>query len=242
MLLIQELLEGLFEQSVWIQFLVFLVYGVLVAGLAFGFLLLCRRLQPKPAEWAPVAPFSTSLTWGNINRAEHAHTSAAVAIKRLDEALSPTQLNLPELRDRLYLFVGYVSKDEWRKSRNRVVSARANATLRELHAMALVEAEKLPSATANHLLSQVDQIAAARSDKLWLGANHTETPSWVIVFALGLLAHFGIAAVHFERPKAGLVAPTLFAATSTVAYTSLGMIDDPYRYLDSLDPAKQLAD
>jgi hypothetical protein len=35
------------------------------------------------------------------------------------------------------------------------------------------------------------------------------------------------------------VALALFATTSTVAYTALGMIDDPYRYLDSLDPSSR---
>jgi hypothetical protein len=39
-----------------------------------------------------------------------------------------------------------------------------------------------------------------------------------------------VAAVHFDRPKAGFVALALFAAMTTVAYTSLVMIDDPYRY------------
>jgi hypothetical protein len=60
------------------------------------------------------------------------------------------------------------------------------------------------------------------------------------VLALGVVAHFAIAAVHFDRPKAGLVALLLFASASTIAYTALGMVDDPYRYLDSLDPSHRV--
>jgi hypothetical protein len=254
-LLIQELLEDLFRQSFLFQFAVFALYGLVVLGSSYGFLLLCRRRQAKPAEWMPVATWANAVAtlfalflafhaagiWANINRAEHAHTEANMAIRRLDEALSPAQLNLPEFQQLLHRYVDYVSKDEWRRARNRVVSTRANAAFRELNAMALASAGKLPAPAANQILALINQIAHSRSDKLWLGANHTETSSWLIVFALGVLAHFAIAAVHFDRPKAGLVALSIFAATTTVAYTSLGMIDDPYRYLDSLDPSHRLA-
>jgi hypothetical protein len=99
---------------------------------------------------------------------------------------------------------------------------------------------QLPAPAANHLMHLLDQVADSRADKTWLGANHTETASWLIVFALGVLAHFAVASVHFDRPKAGFVALAILAATSTVAYTALGMIDDPYRYLDSLDPSGRM--
>jgi hypothetical protein len=36
------------------------------------------------------------------------------------------------------------------------------------------------------------------------------------------------------------VALLLFASASTIAYTALGMVDDPYRYLDSLDPSHRV--
>ncbi len=255
MLLIQDLLERLFQQPMLVQFLIFAATALIILGLSFGFLLMCRRRQVRPAEWIPVAPFSTSITtmfalflafhssgiWTNIGRAERAHTAANMAIKRLDDALGPGQLNLVEFRQLLHHYVGYVSKEEWRKNRNRVVSPRANAAFRELNAMALAATSQLPGPAATHLLHLLDEVAHARSDKLWLGGNHTETSSWLIVFALGVLAHFAIAAVHFDRPKAGFVALALFAATTTVAYTSLGMIDDPYRYLDSLDPSSRVA-
>lgn len=42
-----------------------------------------------------------------------------------------------------------------------------------------------------------------------------------------MLAHIAIAAVHFERPKAGFLALAIFASTTVVAYTALGMIDAP---------------
>jgi hypothetical protein len=253
-LLIQHLLEALFELPAWLQLIVFTTWSLLVLALSYGFLLFCQRRQHRPSEWHPVAPFSTSITtlfalflafhastvWANKARAERAHIAANMALKRLDNALAPDQLNLPEIRHKVHRYVAYVAKDEWRHGRNRVVSDRATTAFREINGMLLAAARDLPSPDATQLNYLINEVAHSRSDKLWLGANHTESSSWLIVFALGVVAHFAIAAVHFDRPKAGLVALALFAAASTVAYTSLGMIDDPYRFLDSLDPATSL--
>ena len=254
MLLIQGLLEALFHQHVLVQLAIFLAVGLSLYALACGFLVACNRRQIKPAEWIPVAPFATSITtvfglflafhaaniWGNIARAERAHTAAEMAIRRLDEALGPSQLNLPQFRQELHRYVGYVAKDEWRKGRNRAVSPRATASFTEMNAMALAAAGQLPSPAAGQLIGLLNEIGHSRADKTWLSANHTEASSWLIVFALGVLAHIAIAAVHFDRPKAGFVALAIFASTTIVAYTALGMIDDPYRYLDSLDPSHKV--
>jgi hypothetical protein len=251
---IQALLERLFEQPLLIQFGVFTVWGLVVLALSFGFVLFCHDRQTHPAHWQPVATWANSITtlfalflafhaagiWANKSRAERAHTTANMAIMRLDDALSPSQLNLPQFREELHRFVAYVSRDEWRKSRNRVVSPRATAAFRELNGMALAAVGQLSGPAASQLIHLVDEIAHSRADKLWLGGNHTEASSWLIVLALGVLAQFAVAAVHFDRPKAGFVALSLFAATTIVAYTALGMIDDPYRYLDTLDPSSRL--
>lgn len=251
---IQTILEALFQLPSLVQFAIFALYALVNLALAFGVLLLLRRRQAKPGEWVPVAPFSTSITtlfalflafhastiWANKASAERAHVAANMALKRLDNALSPDQLDLPEIRHKLHRYVAYVSKDEWRHVRNRVVSTRATEAIREVNGMVLATAKTLPSPEASQLNYLLNEVAHSRSDKLWIGANHTEPSSWLIVFALGVLANFAIASVHFDKPKAGLVALALFAGATTVAYTSLGMVDDPYRFLDNLDPATNL--
>src|SRR6478672_3313110 len=167
------------------QLLVFAVWGLITLGLGFGFLVFCRRRQLKPGEWHPVAPFQSSITtmfalflafhastiWANKARAERAHTAANMAIKRLDDALGPSQLNLVAFRQELHRYVVYVSKDEWRKARNRVVSQRANASFSKLNELALAAAAQVPTPAASHLIHLLDEVAHSRSEKLWLGAN-----------------------------------------------------------------------
>jgi hypothetical protein len=45
-----------------------------------------------------------------------------------------------------------------------------------------------------------------------------------------------VASVHLDRPRAGALALALLAMTTTIAYWSLGVVDDPYRHFDKLDP------
>jgi hypothetical protein len=60
------------------------------------------------------------------------------------------------------------------------------------------------------------------------------------VFLLGLLTHLAIASIHFDKPRAGAIALGLLSCTATVAYWSLGIVDNPYRLMDNLDPSRWL--
>jgi hypothetical protein len=73
-----------------------------------------------------------------------------------------------------------------------------------------------------------------------VGANHTEAVSWLAVLFLGLLAHLGVAPVHIDKPRAGMLALFLFSTATTLAYWSLGIVDDPFRFLQNLHPGKWL--
>jgi hypothetical protein len=49
-----------------------------------------------------------------------------------------------------------------------------------------------------------------------------------------------MASVHMDKPKAGKLGLALFATATTVAFWSLGIVDDPFRFLQNLDPGKWL--
>jgi hypothetical protein len=50
-----------------------------------------------------------------------------------------------------------------------------------------------------------------------------------------------VASVHVDKPKAGKLALGLFATATTIALWSLGIVDDPFRFLQNLDPGTWLS-
>jgi hypothetical protein len=250
---LQSAFEFLFEQSELVQLAVFLVHGLLVYGLSMAFVLFLNR-RADVARWTPVGPYFASISvifalflafhgssiWSNKTQAERAFIDAGSAVKRLDEMLSPEQLDLALPRSSLQRYVRYVFRDEWRKARNGRASERAEFAFRELQKRIGAAAAQLPSFTASQLNGLLNDVARTRAARLWVGGNHTEAISWMAVFLLGLLTHLAVASIHFDKPRAGAIALGLLAATTTVAYWSLGIVDNPYRLMDHLNPAAWL--
>lgn len=245
----QTTLNWIFQQSDLFQAGVFLVNGLLVFSLSYGFLRYFNR-HPEVARLTPVGPYFASIStvfalflafhanniWNHKTQAERAFIEAGTAIKRMDELMAPNELNLPEARVQLHRYVKYVFKDEWRKNRNRRPSERADGALRDLQAQIVIAARTLPGPAASQLNSLLNEVSRTRSDRLWIGGNHTELISWVAVLVLGLLTHFAIASIHFDKPRAGLIALTLLGITTSMAYWSLGVVIDPYRETEQLNP------
>jgi hypothetical protein len=243
-----------FQQSAWFQLGVFVLHGLAVLGLGMGFIRLFNR-RVNVLQWTPVGPYFASISvvfalflafhanniWMHKNQAERAFIEAGTAIKRMDEMLSPAELNLPEARLQLQRYVKYVFKDEWRKSRNRRPSERADGALRDLQVQVVLAARTVPPPAASQLNTLLNDVARTRSDRLWLGSNYIEAVSWLGVLVLGLLTHLAIASIHFDRPRAGFVALSLLATATTTAYWTLGLVVDPYRAADQLNPANWIS-
>jgi hypothetical protein len=254
MVTMQGAVNSFFQQSAWLQLGVFVLHGLVVLGLSMGFIRLFSR-RANVLQWTPVGPYFAALSvifalflafhansiWVHKSQAERAFIEAGTSIKRMDEMLSPTELDLPEARLQLQRYVKYVFKDEWRTSRNRRPSERADGALRDLQAQVVLASRTVPAPAASQLNSLLNDVARTRSERLWLGSNYTEVVSWLGVLVLGLLTHLAVAAVHFDRPRAGLVALSLLALGTTTAYWTLGLVVDPYRAADQLNPFTWIA-
>jgi len=249
MAVLQSTLETLFRQSDLVQLGVFCAIGILFYMISLSVMVAVSR-RPDATKWTPVGPyfgaisvvfalflaFHASDIWANKNQAERAFIEAGSAIQRIDELASPDQFNLPEVRSALRHHVRYVFRDEWRKYRNHSASDRADAAFHELQKQVARASRDLPPPIASQLNALFNDIARTRSDRLYIGANHTETTSWLAVLLLGLLTHFAVAAVHFDKPRAGAVALLILGVTTTLGFWSLGIVDDPYRLADQLNP------
>jgi hypothetical protein len=247
---VQTALEYLFEQSAVVQLGAFAVHGVLIFSISMGFILFLNR-RPDVARWTPVGPYFASIStlfalflafhgasiWSNKAQAERAYIDAGTAIKRLDDMLSPSQLDLSGPRSSLQRYVRYVFRDEWRKARNGHPSERAEYAFRELQQRIGAASAQLPAFSSSQIIGLLNDVARTRADRLWVGGNHTEAISWLAVLVLGLFTHLAIASIHFDKPRAGAIALGLLSCTTTIAYWSLAIVDDPYRLMDNLNPS-----
>lgn len=246
-------LEALFRQSPLVQLIVFTVNGLIFFAIGMAFLRVFNR-RPTPSAWTPVGPYFSAVSvifalflafhasdiWSNKNQAERAYADAGSAIHQLYDLSSPEELNLPEVRNALRTYVHFVFRDEWRKSRNRSPSDRATNAFHDLQLQVLQANRTVPAPIAAQLNKLFNDIARSRAEQLWIGGNPIETTSWLAVWLLGLLTHLSVAAVHFDKPKAGAVALALVALATVVAFWSLGIVDDPYRFSDELNPGNWL--
>ncbi len=237
-----------------IQFAIFTVHGLVVFGISLGLLKLVNSRSKHIAQWMPVGPFFAAISmifalflafhaadiWSHKRSAERAFIQAGSAIKRFVELTSPAQMNVPEAAAAVRRYVLAVKEEEWTQHRNQKASSKAEAALRDLQALTVRMARDTPGPAASQAFALVDDIATTRSDRLWIGQNHTEFNSWLAVLLIGLMTHLAVASVHLDRPRAGALALALLTATTTIAYWSLGVVDDPYRHLDKLDPMSWL--
>lgn len=250
----EDTLDAVFRQPPVLQLAVFVVNGLIDFGAGLLFIAIMRR-HGKPEEWTPVSTFQSTITvvfalflafhaagiWANKSHAERTHIKSGTAIKRLDDLLGPRQLNLEGPREALHRYVRHVLKDEWRRDTNHAASPEAEAAFLDLHVRTLAALKDLSPAVSGQLLALLNDAARARSERLWVGANHTEAVSWLAVLFLALLAHLAVASVHIDKPKAGKLGLALFATATTIAFWSLGIVDDPFRFLRNLDPGTWLS-
>jgi len=251
--MLEDALDALFRQPPLVQLVVFVLNGLIDFGAGVLFIRVMRSHR-KPEEWTPVSTFQSTIVvvfalflafhaasiWSNKSHAERSHIESGTAVKRLDDLLGPKQLNLEAPREALHRYVRHVLKDEWRKETNHAASPEAEAAFLDLHIRILGALKDLPPTVSMQLVALLNDAARSRSERLWVGANHTEAVSWIAVMFLGLLAHLAVAAVHIDKPKAGKLGLALFATATTIAFWSLGIVDDPFRFLQNLDPGKWL--
>jgi len=244
------MLDALFSQSPLFQLLVFSAFGVVVLLMALLFMRLVTRWCPDLQSVIPVGPSFASVTsifalllafhaaaiWSHRQTAERAFTQLQSAVYRFDDIVNPHGLNAPEVAAALRAYVHSAVKEEWLGMGNKMMSDSTEAAFLNLEITLLKFQLSQPPAVQTQLTNLLNEIARSRSDRLWVGGHHTDGYIWLSVLLIGVLSHFAIAAIHVDRPKAGRVMLILFAVTTTIAYWSLGVMSDPYRDVDNLNP------
>lgn len=87
------------------------------------------------------------------------------------------------------------------------------------------------------LLSAAVRAGTARNDRLSLSTDHTNDLKWTSVLLLGLITQFALCLVHLERPRAMLVALTVFGTGAIVALGLIALQEHPFEGAFRVSPA-----
>lgn len=248
------MLNQLFSQPPLVQLLAFTVHGLAVFLIALWFMKLPRWRFPDLSEIVPVGPSFASVTsifalllafhaasiWSHRQAAERAFTLLQASVDRFDDLVGPAGLNAHDVQKALRTYVQSAVDEEWTALRNTRMGDQTEIALLDLELALLKFQLAQPEVARVQLNGLLDDIFQSRSERLWIGQHHTEPIVWLSVLLIGCLSHLAIAAIHADKPRAGAVMLALFALTTTIAYWSLGLLSDPYRDLENLNPQSLL--
>ncbi len=244
------MLQELFGLPPFLQLAIFALHGVFVLFAALFFMRVLAGGASDLSSMAPVGPSFAAITsifavvvgfhaasiWAHRQNAERAFTQSQSAIYRMDDVLSPAGVGAKEIRTALHQYVDAAVHDEWLGLGNRRMSDKAEQAFLALEIALLKQGSSLPTTTQSQLMGLFGDLSKARTERLWIGSHHTEGYAWLAVLLLGFMSHLAIAAIHVDKQRAGRIMLCLFAITTTVTYWCLGIIADPYRDRERINP------
>jgi hypothetical protein len=83
--------------------------------------------------------------------------------------------------------------------------------------------------------------AASRSDRLALNSYQSDDVKWATVLFLCLMTQLAVAAVHLERPRAHIVALTIFSIAAIVSLGLIAIQESPFDGAVTVSPAPLIA-
>lgn len=243
----------------WLEFETFGIFATLclvyygMALLLFGLAssgFLSNRLRPIHGIVAPffssVAILFALLTGflandvGERNRqAARAVQTEASELRNIHTLSVASASDMAEIRVALKAYVTSEVNDEWPAMMIGEKSPRTDAAyddlLREISDPSITRDASAPVHAA--LLGAAVRANTARNDRLSLSTDHTNDLKWTSVLILCLITQVGLALVHLERPRAMLVALTVFASGAIVALGIIALQEHPFDGVFRASPA-----
>lgn len=238
-------------------------YGPVVTAFAvnglFGllaWLLVFKVRIPDELKQYPVQPtfvnvpggiFSLSVAFmgaAAMQSAESAHVSLQqerMALERL-HVMTAGADGLDEVRRHLREYVSAVQTEEWGTDYNTRPSARVDATIHALTAIALrggawpsggthnIESQR-PAPPRNEFIRYVDQLTISRAKRLELGSRavYGYIHRWVIIWLTSFLVCVSTLSIHANRPHSALFSLVVFCLSSALAMSTVALHLHPYK-------------
>lgn len=191
--------------------------------------------------------FMSSDSWQNYSYARTALINESVAISRI--------LNIPvgtpglqnNIKLSMQTYLEAVLNEEWADSKNKSPSPKAQASIdaMELSIWQGVAAcgyasgksfSCIDSTMSSAFIGALNDLRAARKQRLSLGYVGSTDGKWILAIFLGLISVISVAAVHRHNIKTGITALILYCLSIWVALGIAILFSNPYEGAQRLKP------
>ncbi len=181
------------------------------------------------ASWALALGFAAADIWTLGAQADRAAAAERSSVTRLLGASAPAALDLPALHEATRSYAQLVATREWGESGNSVADPEVDETLQAMRIAIIALAQSgVPSPLVAKVVQDFDELQDARNDRLAVGVSLVDESKWYLVLVLMMMAMVAIAAVHPDRPRAGIHALVIFAIVAFSSLLVLAIHVDPY--------------
>jgi hypothetical protein len=189
-------------------------------------------LPPLGIVFALIVGFLAAGVWGDGDKAKDAVSSEASALRSvvlLSDEFPPA--TAAQLRSLVRQHIEHAVQVEWPQMRRQDASlAAVSAPLREAQHVALGYQPTNPGAVdaQRELVASLQDALDARRQRIIVSDSHVNAVKWIGLLALAAVMLIAIACVHIAKPRAALVAMSLFAAAVAVVAIMLVSEDEPF--------------
>lgn len=189
--------------------------------------------------------FMASAAWQNISLARLSLVNEHGALVRLSAVPIGPAEGRQQMQADLKRYVVAVLDDEWAKRNNESASPEAEAALDSLgkgiwalsgrcHARAVPDCT--PDLGVSIYLKALDDLRAARDERLSLGFQGTLRLKWAMGIVLAIVTSLAIAAVHRSNARTAAICLVLFGVSIWMTFAMVALHIQPYRGPDALSP------
>lgn len=191
--------------------------------------------------------FMSSDAWQNYSYARTALINESVAITRILNI----PVGTPELQNNIKLsmktYLEAVLNEEWAESTNKLPSPKAQASIdsmelsiwRGVAACSQTSGKSLScidSAMSGAFIGALNDLRAARKQRLSLGYVGSTDGKWILAIFLGLISVISVAAVHRHNIRTGITALILYCLSIWIALGIAVLFSNPYEGSERLKP------
>ena len=189
-----------------------------------------------------------------LTKFEEAKSVLASEITAITSILNLPIMSLNGQQDIRVFLKGYLDaslKDEWRGSKNLIISPEANLMIQKMIATTYApgflctEETKKKDQCTNTLLAEgyidnVYKLSAAHNTRIELGQLERSPIRWYLCLALAFITAFTIAAVHWEDKSSAVITMIIFFISAWIMLASIALHYSPYRGPNAIQPTPLL--